>query len=102
MHYSPPDSARDLELWEKRGWRLAILTDGNAIKDLTQEEFKMVSTAELKLQLTQKLDRLRVQQTANKSADPKKKAKVAQTDSYIKEPYPAGVKFHMFQEMVAD
>ena len=103
MHYSPPDSAHDLEVTEPRGWRLAILTDGQAIKDLSQEEFKMVSTAELKMQLTKKLDRLKLQQAQqSKSLDPKKKAQPTQTETYIKEPYPAGVKFHMFKEQVED
>ena len=63
------------------------------MKDLNEEEFKMVSTKELKMQLTSKIDRLVAKNGVN--AINKSKSK-----SYIEEPYPIGVKFNMYRELI--
>lgn len=73
MHYSPENKDANLSVTDSRGWRLAIISDGAAIKDLSQEEFKMVSTAQLKLQLTNKMDRLAAKGGMKDSSNAKKR-----------------------------
>jgi len=55
IHYSPRQSP--LKLTDSTVWKHAIVSDGQAIKNLKEEEFKMVSTAQLKLELTEKMDK---------------------------------------------
>ena len=45
MNYSPRDKEQPLPVTDSRGWRMAIVSDGNAVKDLSQQDFQMLSTA---------------------------------------------------------
>ena len=45
IQYSSGNSKNNVSLTDSAGWRIAIATDGTAIKDLNQEDFKMLSTA---------------------------------------------------------
>ena len=53
--YSPNHSENALT--DRKVWKHAIVSEGSAIKDLSQNETKIISTAQLKLELTEKMDR---------------------------------------------
>ena len=91
MQYSPNEENQNLQLSDSRGWRLAILTDGAAIKDPCQEDFKMVSTAQLKAQQSDK--RYKIWPKNNSLP-------TSQRQDQVKKPYPAGAKLKIFQDLI--
>ena len=55
INYSPKHATRTLT--DAAVWKKAIVTDGSAIKDLTDSEYEMKSPAQLKFELTEKQEK---------------------------------------------
>ena len=69
-------------------WKQAIVSDGFNIKDPSQDEFKLISTSELKAELTEKVDRAL-----------SKGLPISKSSAIVPKKYPPGVKVHMFKEV---
>ena len=78
--------------------RRNIIVNGvKSVKDLSKDEFKMVPSATLKLELTEKMDKALQDKVKNKMP---RKGKSVQTRN--EDQYPTGVKYHMFKEVMED
>ena len=53
--YSPKSSA--LHATDSKVWKHAIVSNGDAVKDIANDEVKMISTKNLKFELTEKMDK---------------------------------------------
>ena len=64
------------------------MSDGVNIIDPAQEEFRMISTSELKAELTEKVDRALF-----------KGLPISQSSNIVPKKFPPGVKVHMYKEV---
>ena len=73
-----------MTLYDENVWKHAIVSDGKAIKDLANDEFRLRSTADLKIELTEKVDAENNRRAFRRAKSPQ---------------YPAGVKYHMYEDV---
>ena len=77
-------------------WKHAIVSDGKAIHNPLDSKPKMVSTAQLKIELTEKFDK-----AAQKKAGQKQRQSQSQMAA-TQSSFPAGAKYHMYREVLDD
>ena len=80
--YSP--KRQSVTLYDENVWKHEIVSDGKAIKDLSNDEFRLRSTADLKIELTEKVDAENNRRAFRRSKSPN---------------YPAGLKYHMYKDV---
>ena len=86
MTYSPKTQER--QLTDRDVWQHAIVSDGNRIKDVQENGARMISTDQLKIEMSQ-----RITEALRKGRS------LSQIHTRNSHSYPDGVKFHMYRNV---
>ena len=97
INYSPKQCSKTFT--DATVWKQAIISDCANIKDLSESDYVMKTTAQLKLELTSKQEK--AEQKLKEIIEAKKMNRMQGLDKnlQVSQQYPIGVKCHIYKEL---